>query len=95
MSNKVNVAYIEQTDEERGMFDDVEMRFLKAKKLKLALVCVPNYGHMNPMSQLAKACLDRGHEVHVITVGNESRPKIEKLYESMPEVKLIFTEGPA
>ena len=50
---------------------------------------------MNPMSQLAKACADRGHEVHVMTIDNETRPKIEKLYEDKPEVKLIFTQGPA
>ena len=65
--------YIEQKDEERGIFDDIETRFKKVKKLKLGLVCIPNYGHMYPMSQLAKALVDKGHDVHVITVGNETR----------------------
>ena len=86
--------YIELTDQERGIFDDVESRFEKAKKLKLGLVSVPNYGHMHPMSQLAKALVDRGHEVHIITVGNEIKEKVEKIFEGMPEVNLIFTDGP-
>jgi len=70
------------------------MRFTKSKKLKLGLVSIPNYGHMHPLSQIAKALVDRGHEVHIITVGNETREKVEKIFESMPEVNLIFTEGP-
>ena len=80
------------------MYDNaemIEMRFTKAKKLKLGLVCCGNYGHMHPMSQLAKELCERGHEVHVITVDNEIRDKVEKIYEGMPEANLIFTEGPA
>ena len=42
--------YIDRTDVERGYYNDVDARFSKSKNLKLALVVVPNYGHMFPMS---------------------------------------------
>ena len=31
----------------------------------------------------------------MITVGNERKERVEKLFEDMPDVKLIFTEGPS
>ena len=87
--------YIDQTDEQRGIYDDIEMKFTKSKKLKLGLVCVPSYGHMHPMSQLAKGLVERGHDVHVITNGNEAKEKVDKIYANIPGVTLIYTEGPA
>ena len=69
--------YIDQTDEQRGIYEDIEMRFLKAKKLKLGLVSIPNFGHMTHIAQLSKALLARGHDVHVITVGNERKERVQ------------------
>jgi hypothetical protein len=91
MSQKL---YFDKSDREKGFFDDIDARFAKSKNLKLALTCVPNYGHMNPMSHLAKALSERGHDVHLITVDNENKPKVEKIFENIPNVKLIFTNGP-
>ena len=50
-------------------------------------------GHMLPMSQLAKALGEKGHRVYIITVGNETKPKIESIYENMQNVEVIFTQG--
>ena len=86
--------YLNQTDEQKGFHDNIEERFLKAKKLKLALVSIPNFGHITHIHQLAKALVARGHEIHLITIGNERKEKIQKMFESLPEVSLIFTEGP-
>ena len=64
--------------------------------MKLALTCVPTYGHMYPMSHFAKALVERGHEVFVIT-SNSNETKIEKIFEDVPKNKLqlIFTNGPS
>ena len=86
--------YIDQTDEERGTYDDIEMKFIKSKKLKLGLVSIPNYGHMHPMSQLAKGLAERGHDVHVITNGNEAKEKVDEIFADIPGVTIIYTEGP-
>ena len=59
------------------------------------MVCIGNYGHMTHIQQLSKVLVARGHDVHVITVGNERKEKIEKMFESIPGVTLIFTEGPS
>ena len=61
MSKKAVTPFCLQTDEEKGVYDNIEMRFTKSKSLKLGLVCVGNFGHMHPMSQLAKALIERGH----------------------------------
>lgn len=53
----------------------------KAKHLKIVCCCTPNFGHMFPMSRIAIALQDKGHEVHVITVDNKyAREKTPKLY---------------
>lgn len=35
------------------------------------MTCVGEIGHMMPMAQIASALIERGHEVHFVTSGND------------------------
>lgn len=37
------------------------------KPIKIAMVCFGEMGHLIPMSQLAHALIERGHEVHFLS----------------------------
>lgn len=68
-------------------------RIEKSKNLKIVCCATPNYGHMFPMSRIAIALKERGHEVHVVTVDNErGRNGIPKLYTDTG-VTLHMTPG--
>ena len=61
---------------------DWNERISKSKKLKIACVATPNYGHIFPISRIAIACQEKGHEAHLFTVDNErGRNGIPKLVE--------------
>ena len=71
----------------------IEERLEKVKHLKIVCTCTPNYGHMFPMSRIAIALQDRGHEVHVITIDNErGKNGIPKLFADTG-VQLHLTPG--
>ena len=74
--------------------DNIEDRFEKSKKLKVVLVGPVMYGHMFPISRIAAALVTRGHDVHVVSIGNtQGSEKLPKLYDGMG-VTLHLTEGP-
>ena len=59
----------------------IEERLEKSKHLKIVCCATPNYGHMFPMSRIAIALQEKGHEVHVISVDNErGRNGIPKMF---------------
>ena len=51
--------------------DSLEERMIKAKHLKMVFVVNPNYGHFFPMSRIAVAAAEKGHECHIVSVDNE------------------------
>lgn len=72
---------------------DIDERLEKAKHLKIVCAATPNYGHMFPMSRIAIALQQKGHDVHVISVDNErGRNGIPKLFEDS-DVTLHLTPG--
>ena len=71
----------------------IEERLEKSKHLRIVCVATPNYGHMFPMSRIAIALQEKGHEVHVVTVDNErGRNGIPKLFDGT-DVQLHMTPG--
>jgi len=56
--------------------ETLEERIAKSKNLKIALVCVPNMGHLVPISYIATALKERGHEVTVISIDNEQGKRV-------------------
>ena len=74
--------------------DDLTMRIDKSKNLKIACFSIPNFGHMFPMSHVAIALKARGHDVHVITNGNEvGREKVPQIL-AHTDIPIIFADGP-
>ena len=74
--------------------ENLEDRIEKSKRLKVCLVGPPNYGHMFPISRIASALVERGHDVHVVSINNKvGAEKMPKLYEGMG-VTLHLTDGP-
>ena len=49
----------------------IEDRIAKSKHLKVCLVGPVAFGHMFPISRIATALVERGHEVHVVSIGNK------------------------
>ena len=51
--------------------ESLEERYLKSKSLKMVFVVTPNYGHFFPMSRIAVAAAEKGHECHIVSVDNQ------------------------
>ena len=74
--------------------EDLNKRIEKSKNLKIACFCIPNFGHMFPMSHVAVALKNKGHDVHVITNGNQvGREKVPQIFVNT-DIPIIFTDGP-
>ena len=80
------------------MTDDInnyyELRLKKSQKLKIALVCIPNIGHLVPIANLAEALKEKGHSVTIISIGNKKGKMIcPKLFDEKG-IPYILTDGP-
>ena len=48
----------------------IEYRLQKLQKLNIVCVATPHFGHMYPMSRIAIALKDKGHNVQLVSVDN-------------------------
>ena len=73
--------------------ESLEERYLKSKSLKMVFVVTPNYGHFFPMSRIAVAASEKGHECHIVSVDNErGRTGLQKHLDGTA-VQLHLTPG--
>ena len=72
---------------------DIETRQNKSKCLKIVCVVIPNHGHMIPMSHLAEGLKDRGHDVTLVSNGNETGKVIVPRHFDFKGIKWHLTEG--
>lgn len=49
----------------------VDERIAKSKCLKIVCTVIPNHGHMTPISHIARALAEKGHDVTLISIGNK------------------------
>ena len=52
-------------------FDFQTKRVPLGQKLKICLVCIPNFGHLFPISHVARGLAEKGHDIHLVSIGNE------------------------
>lgn len=69
------------------------MTDIQGKKiLKVACVVVSFLGHFIPISNCATALKEAGHDVYIITNGNDFAREKAKIFAEKFGIKMVFTE---
>lgn len=62
------------------------------KKLKIVCVVVSEMGHLNPIVNCATALQEQGHELHIITNGNDRIKEKTATYKDQYSIEMHYTD---
>jgi len=70
----------------------VQERLDRVKRIRVALIAVSEWGHVVPISNLAKELQDRGHDVHIIISSYNGENIAKMLRENSKIENVIVTD---